>query len=108
MARTKILVVDNDTDTLSKIYLALKHRNYRVEVSDTTDSVPDRLQQLKPHLVILGKNEFLELRHLLKCPAIILLPQEEKGIMALDDEFRAVEKPVHVHELMQLVKELTY
>lgn len=108
MARTKILVVDNDTDALSKIYLALKHRNYRVEVYDTTDSIPERLQKLKPDLVILGKNEFLELQRLLKCPGIILLRQQEKGSIILDDEFRAIDVPVHVHELMERVKELTY
>ena len=73
MARIKILVVHHDLDTLSKIYLALVHRNYKTEASDKVEEIEERIKRLKPALIILGKKEWLSLKDILKMRVIIIL-----------------------------------
>ena len=51
--RTRILVVDSDLHTLSKIYLSLIHKNYKVEASNDAQEIMARTERFKPHLIIL-------------------------------------------------------
>ncbi len=51
---TRILVVDSDLHTLSKIYLSLIHKNYRVEASDDALEIIPRTERFKPRLIILN------------------------------------------------------
>ena len=51
---TRILVVDSDLHTLSKIYLSLIHKNYRVEASDDAQEIIPRTERFKPRLIILN------------------------------------------------------
>lgn len=50
--RAKVLVVDSDLHALSRIYLFLLHRDYKVEASDNADEIIPRVERFKPRLVI--------------------------------------------------------
>jgi DNA-binding response OmpR family regulator len=52
--RTRILVVDSDLHALSKIYLSLIHKNYKVEASDDAQEIMARTERFKPRLIILN------------------------------------------------------
>jgi DNA-binding response OmpR family regulator len=43
--RTRILVVDSDLHALSKIYLSLIHKNYKVEASDDAQEIMARTER---------------------------------------------------------------
>jgi PleD family two-component response regulator len=51
--KARVLVVDSDLHTLSKIYLSLIHRNYKVEATDNAQEITARVDRFKPRLVIL-------------------------------------------------------
>jgi DNA-binding response OmpR family regulator len=51
--KARVLVVDSDLHTLSKIYLALLHRDYKVEATDNAQEITARTERFKPRVVIL-------------------------------------------------------
>jgi DNA-binding response OmpR family regulator len=51
--KARILVVDSDLHALSKIYLGLIHKNYRVEASADANEIIPRVERFKPRLIIL-------------------------------------------------------
>lgn len=51
--KARILVVDSDLHTLSKIYLGLIHKNYKVEATDDANEIIPRVDRFKPRLLIL-------------------------------------------------------
>jgi DNA-binding response OmpR family regulator len=104
--RNKILIVDSDLDTLSKVYLALVHRNFKVEASDKQEEIAERIKRLKPELIIMGSQEYLLLQPTLKIPGIVLMNKDEKDGVSLDDAFIAVDKPVHIDELMRAIESI--
>lgn len=52
--RAKILVVDSDLHALSRIYLSLIHKDYRVEATDDAAEIMQRAERFKPRLLILN------------------------------------------------------
>ena len=104
--RTKILVVDSDIDSLSRIYLALVHRNYKAEASDQQNEIPERLKRLKPAVVILGKTEFESLTQELKMPAIILMEKEDLPEFAGREDLVGMEKGVQIDALIRTIETL--
>ena len=105
--RTKILVVDNDLDTLSRVYLALVHRNYKVEASDRKEEISERIKRLKPALLILGQNEYLFFQDKLKLPCIILLNLSEDEFHVPEDVI-IMRKPIPLDQLIQKIEEIVY
>jgi hypothetical protein len=51
--RTRILVVGTDLHVLSKTYLALIHKDFTVEATDSIREIVPRLERFKPRLVVL-------------------------------------------------------
>ncbi|HEY6954277.1 MAG TPA: response regulator [Flavisolibacter sp.] len=72
MAREKILVVDDDLHSLSKIYLALIHRRFKAEACNNPEEIAARLKRLKPSVIILHAEEYLKIKGKLRTPAIVL------------------------------------
>ncbi|HWJ90163.1 MAG TPA: hypothetical protein VNR87_03585 [Flavisolibacter sp.] len=105
-ARTKILVVDSDLDSLSRVYLALVHRKYKVEATDKFEETAERVKRLKPAVVILGKNEFFSLDKELKVPVILLLEKDELTTIATHDELKIMEKHAPIDMLIRSIEEL--
>jgi DNA-binding response OmpR family regulator len=52
--RARILVVDSDLHVLSKIYLSLIHKDYKVEATDDAQEIVARTERFKPRLIILS------------------------------------------------------
>jgi hypothetical protein len=104
--RTKILVVDSDLDSLSRVYLSLVHRNYKVEATDKYEETIERIRRLKPSVVILGKKEFFSLDKELKIPAILLLEKEDLSSIAPHDELVLLDKHASIESLIRTIEEL--
>ena len=51
--KARVLVVDSDLHTLSKIYLSLLHRDYKVEATDDAQEIAARTERFKPRVIIL-------------------------------------------------------
>jgi DNA-binding response OmpR family regulator len=108
MARKRILVVDRDLDSLTRIYLALIHRNYKTEASDKPEEMEERIKRLKPMLMIVGPDEYELIKDELKTPAIIVVANDFSETIHLNDGDKVLRKPIHVDQLMQLIDELLY
>jgi hypothetical protein len=92
LSRTKILVVDQDINSLSKIYLNLLHRNC--------------LKRLKPSILIIHHEFYKLVEKNLKIPAIILTDKfSETGIREQED-LKILNKPVQADQLLFAVKSL--
>src|SRR5687768_4227463 len=107
VTRTKILVVDSDLDTLSRVYLALVHRNYKVEASDKKEEISERIKRLKPSLLILGQMEYLFYQDKLKMPCITLLNLSEEEFHVPEDVI-LMRKPIPLDQLIQKIEEIVY
>ena len=106
--RTRILVVDKDLNTLSRIYLALIHRNYKAEASDNLQEITQRIKRLKPSLIILGVDEYNSVKDSLRIPVILL--KDGKAVMPVDlpSDVITVEKSIQVEKLIAAIEELVY
>jgi DNA-binding response OmpR family regulator len=103
MAREKILVVDPDLDSLSKIYLALIHRKFKVEACNNPEEFSDRIKRFKPAIVILNSKEYSIRSKKLKLPAIVVVDKEHPAVQLNDGDF-SLAKPVSVDELIKAVE----
>ena len=105
MAREKILVVDQDLHSLSKIYLALIHRKFRAEACNNAEEILARLRRFKPSVIILGGAEYEKINGKLKIPAIVLSDLENVNMeLSLGDI--ELKKPVSADLLIQTVEKL--
>ena len=52
----RIMIVENETDVLSVIYLALLHQDYVLEATADAYEVKPRMERFKPDLVLLSHN----------------------------------------------------
>src|SRR5690242_14164513 len=97
-SKTKILIVDPDIDSLSKVYLALLHRNYKVEACDCEKEVQPRLKRFKPDILIIHEQFYWDVEKKLKIPVIVLL-EELNGINIHEQEdIKLLVKPVHADQ----------
>jgi DNA-binding response OmpR family regulator len=104
--RKKILVVDSDLDLLSRIYLGLLHRNYKVEATDKVSEVEERMKRLKPALLILGTQDYLADLGELKIPFLVLLGKDEMPANQNNVDLNVLEKPVSIEKLVRTIEEL--
>ena len=107
-SRTKVLIVDSDIDSLSRIYLALVHRNFKTEASDKAEEIKDRMKRLKPGLIIMGKNEYQNFNEPIKIPCIVLIGPNENMPGTDSEEIVFLKKPIHVESLLRTVESLIY
>ena len=107
MAREKVLIADQDLDHLTKIYLALVHRNFKAEACNNPDEIRDRLKRFKPSVIILTSKEYQQLRDKLKIPAIILVEKGETMSAELNYGDILLNKPVQAEALIKVVDSVT-
>lgn len=105
MAREKILVVDHDLNTLSKIYLALVHRRFKAEACNNPQEIAARLKRFKPSAIILSLNEYDMINKKLRIPAIVL-SEKKDTITQLNYGDIQLQKPIQVDELIKAVETL--
>lgn len=106
MGREKILVVDSDLDSLSKIYLALIHRKFKVEACNKPEEFSDRMKRFKPFIVVLGSDEYNIHSKKLRPLAIVIADKEIETEIDLNDGDILLTKPVAVDELIKAVEKL--
>ncbi|MGZ8544506.1 MAG: hypothetical protein ACXWV0_04380 [Flavisolibacter sp.] len=104
--KIKVLIAHRDLTVLSRIYLALLHRNYRVEATDNAEEMKERITRLKPALVILGEDEFLATYEWLKLPLVLL--SDDPGFPAAPMIVQGSKVEVHlpVEKLLTLINEV--
>ena len=96
-------MVDPDLDSLSKIYLALIHRKFKVEACNNPEEFSDRIKRFKPAIVILNSKEYSIRSKKLKLPAIVVVDKEHPAVQLNDGDF-SLAKPVSVDELIKAVE----
>ena len=106
MAREKILVVDGDLDSLSKIYLALVHRKFKTEACNNPEEINSRLKRFRPSVIILNLEEYNLINKKLKIPAVVLLEEEYTGDIQLNYGDVILQRPVQVDKLVKTVETL--
>jgi DNA-binding response OmpR family regulator len=106
MAREKILIVNHDLDFLSRIYLALIHRKFKVEACNNPEEIPERLKRFRPSVIILDLKEYNVIDKKLKIPAIVIVEKEETSSVHWNGWNTQLKKPVQVDELMKAVEKL--
>jgi hypothetical protein len=102
-SRIKVLVVVSDLAALSRIYLALLHKNYRTEATDKLDGITERIKRMKPSVIVLGMKEYQTIKQILKIPAVLILEPEEE-INFLPGEIIQVKKPFTIQTLIRSVE----
>ena len=106
MAREKILVVDYDLDSLSRIYLALIHRKFKVEACNHSQEIKERLKRSKPAAIILGANDYKTISEKLKIPAIVFMDKDSTNGIRLNDGDIQLERPVPANKLIEAIEKL--
>ena len=106
--RTRILVVDNDLDNLSRIYLGLIHRNYKAEATDNTAEIPERIKRMKPAVIIMGKMAYLTSLAKSRIPVILLMEKSEQACPNMDPGVVLLEKPVSIDTLVDTIESLVF
>jgi len=107
MGREKILMVDSDLDSLSKIYLALVHRKFKVEACNNSAEISDRLKRFKPEIVILNLDEYNNYSRKLKPLAVVIADKENAGTTDLNVGDILLTKPLALDDLIKAVESLT-
>lgn len=113
--KPKVLVVDNEMDSLAKIYINLLLKDFRVEATNVADEIIPRIKRFKPNAVIIN-NELPGFDAFQVCAAVkehnlpvILLIEKTSPATAQLDSCRADEvvyKPVDVNDLAQIILRL--
>jgi DNA-binding response OmpR family regulator len=105
MAREKILVVDSDLNSLSRIYLALIHRKFKTEACNQPEEISARIKRFKPAALIITSTEYNTISNKLKMPAIVLY-EKVSDVAQLNYGDIELKKPVHIDELIKAVEKI--
>ena len=113
MDKIKILVIDNDVGTLSKIYFNLLFKNYRVEICNDQREIIPRVQRLRPHIVFVnlqmtqtsGEEICRNLKKHSSTPVVLIQPPGATPSTKINgchaDE--VIFKPINLTELNQII-----
>ncbi len=111
----KILIVDDEKDFLFVLGNILKKNGFEVESQDTGDAVIEKVQQYKPHLVLLdialdngfdGRQICREIKNDIDSPPTVFLCSGHLRESDLEEEFDGddfLEKPIRVPELLKKI-----
>jgi CheY-like chemotaxis protein len=109
--RTRVLVVDSDLHNLSRIYLSLIHKGYKVEASEDGLEIIQRVERFKPSVIILHEHtknltpetwSFLE--HCRK--NIILIKENEDAIPISSRKIQVMKMPADINYFDKKIKEI--
>ncbi|HEU0064829.1 MAG TPA: hypothetical protein VFQ58_07350 [Flavisolibacter sp.] len=110
--KIKILIVDSDIDLLSRLYLTLLHKGYKVEATNEAEEIIARIDRFRPNLLVI--NDFMDgltgeiLRDLYKRKIAVLLITDSDEFSS-EHRFRKMEiihRPVDLLLLDLKIKEL--
>ncbi len=104
--RLKVLLVESDKITLSRVYLALIHREFKTEATDHMEEVQERIRRLKPSVVIMGMKEYSSLQQELQFP-VIILTDSPAALSQLPQNAIVIEKPFSIETLISAIESIT-
>jgi len=104
MARERILVVDQELDSLSRIYLALIHRGFKAEACNKPEEIQQRIKRFKPAVIILNLKDYETIMKKLKIFAVVLA--ETIAPVPLNSGDVLLQKPVQAEALIKAVETL--
>lgn len=105
--KMKVLILDGDIHTLSKVYLALVHRSYKAEAFDNPGQLEARMKKFKPGLLIISREALNEVTVKLKLPMIVIEPEGVNSSSNVDGDVFYIGRPVSADQLMKMVSALT-
>lgn len=109
MNNLRILIIDTDLFSLSKIYFGLIHLEHAVEACNNLQEVDERVERFQPGVVILGHTGTGDLHdlcsHLKILGVHLLLLGEQATPVALPVD-GVLEKPVDVNLLRRAISDL--
>ena len=103
--KIKILVMDTDIDSLTRLYIGLAQFGFNVEVSDRVEDAQQRLHRFKPD-IILAEQTFLDsiVKNSIKQRAKIVYLVNQHRELPLPGDF--VSKPFKVSGVAEKLKKL--
>jgi hypothetical protein len=78
-----------------------------VEASDTPQEIAQRIKRLKPSVIILGEQEYIDIGDTIKIPMIVLVEKMAADTSYPPDLIR-IEKNTQVEKLVSQIEELVY
>jgi DNA-binding response OmpR family regulator len=109
--KERILVVDSDLHNLSRIYLSLVHKEYKVEATDNADEIVARTERFKPRLIILSsatKNLTADVYREVaqQSVQVILVAKKNEGVPCAMKKLEVVQMPADVSFFDSKIREL--
>ncbi|HWJ25454.1 MAG TPA: hypothetical protein VNS32_02870 [Flavisolibacter sp.] len=106
-SKMRILIADNDLESLSKLYLKLLHRRIKTEATNSADEIIARIQRFKPHLLLLNPsmidepaNAFCKkLKTDYRVISILLIESSDQ----FNYQFDTITKPIDVDVLLDVI-----
>jgi len=109
--RTRVLIVDSDLHNLSRIYLSLIHKGYKVEASEDGQEIIPRIERFKPSIMIIhaqtrnlsaGVYSYLE-----QCRKnIILVKDNEEQVPFSSYRLQVVTMPADINFFDKKIREI--
>jgi DNA-binding response OmpR family regulator len=109
--RARILVVDSDLHALSRIYLSLIHKEYKVEAADDATEIIPRIERFKPRLLVLStatRNLCREVYETIskKRIAVLLINGNALEVPVASRKIEEVALPLDLHVLDERIRDL--
>jgi len=109
----KVLIVDADLHSLSRIYLGLLDREFPVEASNDLEELLPRIRRFQPQVLLIseemGRAGLNGLQRQLKSAGIFTILMTEPGNSPVAADLpvdERIEKPLHLHHLMERLSRL--
>jgi CheY-like chemotaxis protein len=111
LKRTRVLVVDSDLHNLSRIYLSLIHKGYKVEASEDGQEIIQRMERFKPSISIIHEHtrnitseiySFMEQNR----KKIILIKEDEDPAPFRSRRLHVVKMPADINYFDKKIREI--
>lgn len=107
--KAKILVVDEDIDSLKKLYIGLLQLQFDVEASDQVTEIVQRINRFKPSVVIMAQefvvqepNLYKNIKQIYGLPIIRLVLEKPKE----EEEVDFIIRPVRINEVAERIRQI--
>jgi DNA-binding response OmpR family regulator len=105
--KMRILLADDDLESLSKLYLKLLHKQIQTEATNTIEEVSLRAARFKPHIVFISQSligaeavQFCKkLRANFKTLPVLLINEGDED----DPNIETMVKPLDVDSMMEFI-----
>jgi len=108
--KSRVLVIDEDIDSLKKLYIGLLQLQFDVEASDQVNEIIQRINRFKPAVVVMAQefvdnepNLYKNIKQIYHLPIIRLVQSLDKG--SGEEDF--VSKPVRINEIAEKIRQVT-